>query len=67
VEDKTEFTREVFQFVLGQSGLKPDPAHDDELFKYVRNVLAGMGPLANLNVGESEPPTAFKPGQEYVS
>ena len=67
MEDKTEFTREVFQFVLGQSGLKQDPAHDEELFKYVRNVLAGMGPLANLNVGESEPPAAFKPGQEYVS
>ena len=67
VEDKTEFTREVFEFVLGQSGLKPDIAHEEELFKYVRNVLAGMGPLADLNVGESEPPTAFRPGQEYQS
>ena len=67
MEDKTEFTREVFQYVLGQSGLKPDLVHDEELFKYVRNVLAGMGPLADLKVGESEPPTAFQPGQEYES
>ncbi|MEC9307894.1 MAG: hypothetical protein VX966_00085 [Chloroflexota bacterium] len=65
MEENTELTREVFQYVLGQSGLKPDLVHDEELFKYVRNVLAGMGQLADLKVGESEPPTAFRPGQEY--
>lgn len=65
--DNTEFSREVFDFVLGKLGLNSDSEHKEDLFNYVRNVLSSMGPLEDLNVGESEPPNAFRPDQEYGS
>jgi hypothetical protein len=57
-------TRGAFLHLAKEAGLDVDSPHMDELYPYVREVLAGFEPLKGLDVADAEPPLAFIPPQE---
>ncbi len=54
-------TREAFQFLAAAAGLDVDSAHMEELYPCVRNTLASLQPLGEIDVAGAEPDMAFIP------
>jgi Asp-tRNA(Asn)/Glu-tRNA(Gln) amidotransferase C subunit len=57
-------TQEAFLHLAKEAGLDVNSPHMDELYPYVREVLAGFEPLKGLDVADAEPDMAFIPPQE---
>ena len=62
--EERPLTREAFLHLAKEAGLDVNSPHMDELYPYVREVLAGFQPLQGLDVAGAEPPLAFIPPQE---
>jgi Asp-tRNA(Asn)/Glu-tRNA(Gln) amidotransferase C subunit len=59
---ESPLTRETFLHLAREAGLDVNSPHMDELYPYVREVLAGFEPLKGLDVADAEPDMAFIPG-----
>lgn len=57
-------SRETFLQLAAQVGLDANSSHMDELYPYVKAVLAGLRPLHELDVAEVEPDMAFRPSHD---
>jgi len=62
--EESPLTRETFLHLAREAGLDVDSPHMEELYPYVREVLAGFEVLKGLDVTDAEPPLAFIPPQE---
>ena len=60
----TPLTPEAFLYLAREAALDTASPHMDELYEYVRNVLAGLQSLDRLDVDGIEPDMAFIPAQE---
>ncbi len=60
--EESPLTREAFLHLAKEAGLDVNSPHMDELYPYVREVLAGFEPLKGLDVADAEPDMAFIPG-----
>jgi Asp-tRNA(Asn)/Glu-tRNA(Gln) amidotransferase C subunit len=64
IRDGTPLTKDSFLYLAKEAGLDTSSPHMDELYQYVRSVLAGLQSLHRLDVDGIEPDTAFIPAQE---
>ena len=62
---EVQLTWEGFLFLAQEAGLDPNSPHMEELFPYVRNVLADMATLRAMDVSDAEPDMAFVPNPGY--
>lgn len=63
--EENPLTREAFDYLAQAAGLDLADPHLDELYPYVRNALAGMERLAQIDVAGMEPDAAFRPAQPF--
>ena len=54
-------TRDVFLCLAAAAGIDVNSAHIEELYPFVRDTLAGLEPLKNVDVAQAEPDMAFIP------
>ncbi len=66
--EENSLNQQAFEYLAQQAGLPagttPEDAHAAELFAYVRNALAALQPVRDLDVAGVEPDMAFRPGRE---
>lgn len=63
--EENPLSRETFDYLAQAAGLNLADPHLDELYPYVRNALAGMGRLEQIEVAGIEPDAAFRPAQPF--
>ena len=54
-------SQEVFTSQAAAAGIDVSGAHGEELFAFVRNTLASLEPLKDIDVSDAEPNMAFMP------
>jgi len=62
--EESPLSREAFMHLAKEAGLDVASPHMEELYPYVREVLAGFQVLKGVDVTGAEPPLAFIPPQE---
>ena len=54
-------SQEAFLMLAAAAGIDVAGAHGEELLAFLRNTLASLEPLKDLEVSEAEPDMAFMP------
>ena len=62
--ESSELTREAFLFLAAAVGLDVSGSHGEELFPIVRNTLAGLESLKDIDVSGAEPDMVFIPPRD---
>ena len=61
---ESPLSREAFLSIAAAAGIDAGGARGEELFEFVRNTLAGLESLMDIDVAGAEPDMAFNPSGE---